>query len=166
MADRPATPIGQPVPRLNAGRFVAGRGRYTDDLQLPRMLHLAFCRSPHAHAEITAIDSRAARAAPGVVEILTGEDMADLCKPWAGTHDLFPNLKAPLQHALGVGRARWQGEPVVAVVAASRAEAEDGRRPWKKLPGPRPRTWGIACSDPRQPEASLSPVAPTRFAHH
>ncbi|MDP6706757.1 MAG: xanthine dehydrogenase family protein molybdopterin-binding subunit [Alphaproteobacteria bacterium] len=132
------SPLGDRAPRLGAGRLAAGRGRYTDDFDLPRMLHLAYCRSAHAHARIGAIDTSAASALSGVFRIVTGPEMADLSPPWAGTHGLFPNLKAPLQHILAVERACWQGEPVAAVLAESRAQAEDAAElieiDWEPLP--------------------------------
>jgi carbon-monoxide dehydrogenase large subunit len=118
-------PIGRAVPRANARRLAAGRGRYADDLVLPRMVHLAFVRSPHAHARIGRIDAAAAARAPGVVRVITGADLARVCKPWSGTAAHIPSLKSPPQHAMAVDRATWQGEPVAAVVAASRAQAED-----------------------------------------
>ena len=59
--------VGRPLPRLDDPRLLTGRGRYVDDLALPRMVHVAFVRSPHAHARLTALDLGAARRAPGVV---------------------------------------------------------------------------------------------------
>ncbi|MDU6376799.1 MAG: hypothetical protein E6575_22385, partial [Bradyrhizobium sp.] len=64
--DRPNSYIGRSVPRPNAKRLLAGRGRYVTDIRLPRMLHAAFLRSPHAHARIISIDADAARALAGV----------------------------------------------------------------------------------------------------
>jgi aerobic carbon-monoxide dehydrogenase large subunit len=58
---------------------VAGRGRYTDDVSLPRMLHAAFLRSPFAHARILAIDTAGARVQPGVALVTTGAELATLC---------------------------------------------------------------------------------------
>ncbi|WP_366658376.1 xanthine dehydrogenase family protein molybdopterin-binding subunit [Fodinicurvata sp. EGI_FJ10296] len=118
-------PIGHNEPRARARRTVAGKGRYVDDIVLPRMLHVAFLRSPHAHAAILSIDAAEAREAPGIVAVVTGKDMATQCTPYAGSHQLFKRLKAPDQYPLAVDRVLWQGEPVVAVVATSRALAED-----------------------------------------
>ncbi|MEK9662366.1 MAG: hypothetical protein VW644_11645, partial [Alphaproteobacteria bacterium] len=122
---RPNSYIGRSVPRPNAKRLVAGRGRYVDDLTLPRMLHIAFVRSPYAHARIVSIDSREAATMPGVVRIVTATDLADICTPWVGVLTHMKGLKSAPQHPLAVDRACWQGEPVAAVLADSRAEAED-----------------------------------------
>ena len=123
--DRPNSYIGRSVPRPNAKRLLTGQGRFVDDLVLPRMLYAAFVRSPYAHARIVSIDASAAMAATGVVRVVTGRELAEYCAPWAGTLTTFPTLQSPPQHALAIDRVRWQGEPVVAVVAQNRPEAED-----------------------------------------
>ncbi len=132
------TPIGSALPRDRAKRLLAGRGQFVDDIQLPRMLHLAFVRSPYPHARIRSIDSTEAAAMPGVVRVVTAADLTDLAESWRGTHGLFPNLKVPEQSMLATGVARWQGEAVAAVVARSRAEAEDAAEQvvvdWEELP--------------------------------
>ena len=131
-------PIGESVPRARALRYLNGRGCYTDDISLPRMLHVAFLRSPHPHARIVSIDTAAALAMPGVVRVLTGADIAAHCKPYAGIHRLFAGMRAPDQLPLAVHRACWQGEPVAMVAAATRAEAEDAAEAitvdWEPLP--------------------------------
>jgi carbon-monoxide dehydrogenase large subunit len=124
--DRPNSYIGRTVPRPNAPRLVEGRGQYVDDVVLPRMVHVAFFRSPYAHASIGAIDVSAALAAPGVIRVFTGRDIAEICTPWVAVLAHLKGLKSAPQHALAVERATWVGEPVVAVVADSRAAAEDG----------------------------------------
>src|SRR6266516_1773786 len=86
--DRPNSYIGRSVPRPNLARLTQGRAQFVSDVTLPRMAHVAFVRSPHAHARIVAIKS------------------------------------AP-QHAIAVERACWQGEAICAVIARTRAEAED-----------------------------------------
>ena len=118
--------IGKSVVRPQAARLLAGRGVFTDDLRLPRMLHVAFLRSPHAHARIVSIDVRAALALPGVVRVVTGAELAGVCAGWVGTLAHFQGMKSAMQHPLARGRATWQGEPVAAVVADTRALAEDG----------------------------------------
>lgn len=123
--DRPNSYIGRSVPRPNARRLLAGRGQYPTDVNLPRMVHVAFARSPYAHARIVSIDIEAARKAPGVVGVFTGEDIAKVCKPWVGTLEHFAGMKSAPQYPLARDVARWQGEPVVAVVAQTRALAED-----------------------------------------
>lgn len=123
--DRPNSYIGRSVSRPNAKRLLAGRGRYVTDLVLPRMLHAAFLRSPYAHARISAIDVSAAQAMPGVRLVATGADLAKLCKPWTGTLDHFRGMKSPPQLPLPLEEVLWTGQAVVAVVADTRAQAED-----------------------------------------
>lgn len=100
---------------------------------------MAFLRSPHPHAIIKGIACDAARAVKGVVLVATGADIARHCKPFAGIHRLFKGMKAPDQLPVAVGRACWQGEPVVAVAAESRAIAEDALElieiDWEPLEG-------------------------------
>lgn len=123
--DRPNSYIGRSVPRPNAKRLLAGRGRYVSDLALPRMLHAAFLRSPYAHARIVSIDAEAARAMAGVRLVATGADLAKLCSPWTGTLDHFKGMKSAPQLPLPVEEVLWSGQAVVAVVAETRALAED-----------------------------------------
>ena len=66
--------IGKPIKRREDNRFLTGKGKYTDDIKLPGMLHAAFTRSPYAHATIVSIDVTAAKAADGVIAVYTGED--------------------------------------------------------------------------------------------
>ncbi len=124
--DRPHSYVGRSLSRAGAKRAVAGKGRYTDDITLPRMLHAAFVRSPWAHARIKGIDIAAARKAPGVRVVMTGAEVAKLCTgPWVGTLTCFPTMKSAPQFPLAVERACWHGEPVVMVIADTRALAED-----------------------------------------
>ena len=124
--DRPNSYIGKTVPRPNAAKLVQGRGRYVDDIVLPRMVHVAFVRSPFAHARIAGIDAEAAKGVRGVLRVFTGADIAAVCTPWVGVLNHLKGLKSPPEHALAVDRVCWVGEPVVAVVAGSRSVAEDG----------------------------------------
>ncbi|MEE8332741.1 MAG: xanthine dehydrogenase family protein molybdopterin-binding subunit, partial [Alphaproteobacteria bacterium] len=102
-------------------RFVTGRGRFAADLSLPGTLHVAMVSSPYACAEIKGIDASAALALPGVRYVLTGEELFAHVNPLLSGVDL-PNVKRlPLAH----GRARYAGEWVCAVVAETRAVAED-----------------------------------------
>ena len=75
--DKPNRYIGQPSPRVDAARLLQGRGRFVDDETLPRMVHAAFVRSPHAHAKILKIETANAKSAPGVIAIYTGDDLAE-----------------------------------------------------------------------------------------
>lgn len=123
--DRPNSYIGKSVPRPNAVHLLQGRGRFVDDKVLPRMTHAAFVRSPHAHARISGIDVEDARSLPGVIAVFTGEDMAAVISPWSGVLTHLAGMRSPEQPALAHGITRWQGEPVVMVVASTRAIAED-----------------------------------------
>src|SRR3954465_6671260 len=71
-----AAGVGASIKRKEGRRFLLGKGNYTDDITLPNQAHAVFVRSMYAHAKITAIDTAAAKAAPGVVGVLTGEDVA------------------------------------------------------------------------------------------
>lgn len=130
--------IGRSPARLMARRAVEGRGRYVDDLVLPRMLDVAYIRSPFAHADILGIDVSAAQAVPGVIAVITGSEIAKRMSPWLGVMDNQPALKSVPQYALAVDRALWQGEPVAAIVAETRAIAEDAAElvsvDWRERP--------------------------------
>lgn len=112
--------IGRNVERREDGRLLSGRGRFTDDVMLPRMAHVAVLGSPHAHARIRSIDISRAVALQGVLRVMTGRDFAAVVDP-------MPTLSSPpvIQHCVAVERVRHVGEPVVAVVAESRYIAED-----------------------------------------
>jgi carbon-monoxide dehydrogenase large subunit len=122
--------VGQSVTRTEDPRLLRGDGRYVDDITLPRQAHAAFFRSPHAHAMIDGIDASAARAAPGVIAVLTGADWAaaglgDL--PSGGPHkrrDGSP-LYIPPQPALRAARAMTVGDPIAVVIAETDAQARD-----------------------------------------
>ncbi|UGA48357.1 xanthine dehydrogenase family protein molybdopterin-binding subunit [Bradyrhizobium quebecense] len=123
--DRPNSYIGKTVPRPNLDRLLQGRGQYVSDLELPRMAHVVFLRSPYAHARIVAIDADAARRMSGVISIVTGRELEAVITPWVGVLSHLKGLKSAPQHAIAIDRACWQGEAVAAVVATSRAVAED-----------------------------------------
>lgn len=123
--DRPNSYIGRSVPRPNLGRLLQGRGQYVSDIVLPRMGHVVFVRSPHAHARILRIDAGEARRAPGVIAVVTGAELAKVCTPWIGVLSHLKGLKSAPQHAIAVDRACWQGEAVAAVIGHTRAAAED-----------------------------------------
>jgi 2-furoyl-CoA dehydrogenase large subunit len=112
--------IGQPVPRREDLPLLTGRGTFVDDLQVANPLHVAFARSPWAHAEIRSVDLSGALAVPGVASVLAGTELPSLTDPFAAgiTHQLA-------YYAMAVDRARYAGEPVAAVAAESRYLAED-----------------------------------------
>ena len=123
--DRPNSYIGKSVPRPNLDRLLQGRGLYVSDLELPRMTHVVFVRSPYAHAKIVGIDTSAPKKMSGVIAVVTGEELAAVITPWVGVLSHLKGLKSAPQRALAVDRVCWQGEAVAAVVATSRAAAED-----------------------------------------
>ena len=95
-----------------------GRGLYVSDMELPRMAHVVFLRSPHAHARIVGIDASSATRMPGVIAIVTGGELSDVITPWVGVLSHLRSLKSAPQNAMATDRVCWQGEAVVAVVAA------------------------------------------------
>ncbi len=119
------TGIGARVPRLELKRLAAGRGRYVDDIVLPRMLHAAFVRSPYAHARLISVETAAARAMPGTVAVMTAAEINPMCKPFVGVAQHRPGHRSPPQQLFVSEKAVWQGQPVAVVVAATRAQAED-----------------------------------------
>src|SRR5262252_5437209 len=123
--DRPNSYIGRSVPRPNLQRLSQGRGQYVSDVVLPRMAHVAYVRSPHAHARIVQIAVEAAKKSPGVIAVVTGAELAKVITPWVGVLTHLKGLKSAPQAPIAVERACWQGEAVCAVVAHTRAQAED-----------------------------------------
>src|SRR6185369_11074748 len=123
--DRPNSYIGKTVPRPNLDRLMQGRGLYVSDIELPRMVHVVFLRSPHAHAKINGIDASVAKRMPGVIAVVSGKELSTVITPWVGVLSHLKGLKSAPQRAIAVDRACWQGEAVAAVVASSRAQAED-----------------------------------------
>jgi carbon-monoxide dehydrogenase large subunit len=123
--DRPNSYIGRSVPRPNLARLTQGRGQYVSDVVLPRMVHVAFVRSPHAHARIKNIPTEQAKKSSGVVAVVTGAELAKVITPWVGVLTHLKGIKSAPQHAIAVDRVCWQGEAVCAVVARTRAQAED-----------------------------------------
>jgi carbon-monoxide dehydrogenase large subunit len=116
------TPLGDPLQRVEDDRLLRGRARYLADLTLPRMLEAVFVRSPHPAADVMAIDIDRARAAPGVVAVLTAADIPH--EPLVDSVRVDGLRKTP-QPALATGRVRFVGEAVAIVLAERRALAED-----------------------------------------
>jgi carbon-monoxide dehydrogenase large subunit len=117
--------LGTSVPRVEDRRLVTGRANYVGNIDLPGMLHIAFLRSPIAHGAIRAIDISPALESPGVVAAITGQELAEHCRPIRAdtTHDTWQSSEQP---ELALDRVRFVGEPVAAVVAKTRYAAEDG----------------------------------------
>ena len=118
--------VGASPKRKEDGRFVAGRGRYLDDVRVEGLLHLAVVRSPHAHARVAGVDGASARACDGVIAVLTLADLPELAV--ATVPPLVPEPKGrPYVHPVLAGaRVRHVGEPVAVVVATSPYAAADG----------------------------------------
>jgi aerobic carbon-monoxide dehydrogenase large subunit len=116
--------LGTAVPRKEDHRLLTGRGRYVSDLTLPGMLHVAFVRSPMAHATIRRVDGDGARALPGVVAVLSGDDaeLAGLAVRAPSTVSGYVETAQPL---LAWPKVRFAGEAVAAVVAVNGHVAVD-----------------------------------------
>lgn len=119
--------IGKSVKRVEDKRFITGKGRYTDDINLPGMTHAYILRSPYAHAHIKSIDTSAAAAMQGVVTIMTGDEVGHYGVP-CGWQVNFKNgdiMKEPPHPLLVKDKVRHVGDAVVMVVAESREIAQD-----------------------------------------
>ncbi|MCL5971234.1 MAG: aerobic carbon-monoxide dehydrogenase large subunit [Firmicutes bacterium] len=112
-------PLGKAIKRKEDPRLVRGQGRYLDDIVLPGMLYMALARSPYAHARIKEIRLDQAYQVPGVKAILTGADLEKMNLSW------MPTLAGDRQMVLATGKVLFQYQEVAAVVAESRAAAED-----------------------------------------
>ena len=117
--------IGQRVKRKEDPRFLRGEGNYVDDIQLHGMAHAALLRSPHAHARIRAVNAREALRIPGVLSVITFQDISHLAKPIPMRLEVHPSFVPYLQYPLAKETVRYVGEPVAVVVADSRYVAED-----------------------------------------
>ena len=117
--------IGASVLRLEDHRFLQGKGRFVDDIQLPHMLHAAVLRSPYAHAIIQEIDADSARALKGVTAVYTFADLPLDLKPIPVRLNPYGSLEPFLQFPLADDKVRYVGEPVALVIADSRYLAED-----------------------------------------
>src|SRR5580704_7060937 len=117
--------IGQPVPRIEDPRFITGRGRFVDDIDLPLQCHAVVVMSPHAHARIKGINTAKAKAAPGVLAVLTGADM-EADKLGAFSPVMPEDMGGPkgyrtLRAILAIGRVRSVGARVAFVIAETLA---------------------------------------------
>ncbi|MCH8872150.1 xanthine dehydrogenase family protein molybdopterin-binding subunit, partial [candidate division KSB1 bacterium] len=118
--------IGASVKRKEDGRFITGRGRYTDDIVLPNITHAYIVRSPHGHAKIQSINVDQAKTQPGVVAIFTGKDMeADGVGSVPNGWQIGEDMKEPPHPPLAVGKVRHVGDGVAVVIAEDRYAAKD-----------------------------------------
>jgi aerobic carbon-monoxide dehydrogenase large subunit len=124
-ASTAAQEIGKARRRKEDARLITGRTRWTDNIQLPGMLHMAILRSPHAHAKITNLDTTAARSMPGVHAVFTGKDLAEEQGSLPCAWPITPDMKAPQHPALAVDTVRFAGEAVAVVIARSAYAAVD-----------------------------------------
>jgi aerobic carbon-monoxide dehydrogenase large subunit len=134
MTDRGAPYVGRSLLRREDRRLLTGRGQFIADLELPRILHAAFIRSPVAHAHIRSVDLSRAAAAPGVVLALSGADLVRLLPPLPDTQLSLPSkwmsrvhheFHNPQQPGLAYDKVRHVGEAFAVIVAESRYAAED-----------------------------------------
>jgi carbon-monoxide dehydrogenase large subunit len=116
--------MGQKVKRTEDPRLITGLGHYVDDIKLADTLHVAFLRSPYAHARINSVRSEAAKSAPGVVAVYTGAEVAGKIGliPCAAA---APDMKKPDYPVLAVSKVGYVGQPVAAVVASDKYKARD-----------------------------------------
>ncbi len=122
--------FGQPIKRNEDPRLLTGRAQFTDDVQLPNMLHVAFLRSDYAHARLRDVDVSRAKERPGVVAVYTADDLGDYWQPGPLLLPPPPPIKRQLFHEatqvpLAKDKVRHVGEPIAVVVAESRYIAED-----------------------------------------
>ncbi|MQW74626.1 molybdopterin-dependent oxidoreductase [Nocardioides sp. dk4132] len=117
--------IGKERRRKEDQRLITGRTRWTDNIVLPGMLHLAMVRSPFAHARILSVDTEAARGATNVVDVLSGADLAETQGVLINAWPITPDQKTPTHLPIAIDRVAFAGEIVAVVVARSAAEARD-----------------------------------------
>ena len=121
--------LGQSLKRAEDPRLITGQGSFVDDINLPGMLHVAVLRSPHAHARIKSVDTAAARSSPGVVLVLTAEDIEGVLQhvpTGIGVYEgKFDQIEAPEHPVLARGKVCYVGQPVAMVVAQDAYLARD-----------------------------------------
>jgi carbon-monoxide dehydrogenase large subunit len=148
--------LGAPIPRGEDPRLLMGAGNYLEDIALPGLAHLVFARSPYGHARIVSIDTQAARAVAGVLAVYTGADLAGvLPAELPGDWPSFEGGHNPPHPPLARDKVRYVGDVVAAVVAETRAQANDAIDQLNIEYDPLP-----AVSDP---EAALEPGAPLLY---
>ena len=155
--------IGASVVRKEDKRFITGKGRYTDDIRLHGMTHAHFVRSPHAHAKVVRIDTAAALKKPGVVAVLTGQQLVDdkvgnlICGWMIHSKDGSP-MNMGAWPAMAPETVRFVGQAVAVVIAETKNQARDGAEAvaveYKELPAVATVQAALAKSAPQlHPEA-------------
>jgi carbon-monoxide dehydrogenase large subunit len=144
--------VGSSIVPDEAIPLVEGEGRFLNDIRLPGMYHAAFLRSQHAHARIVSIDVHAAKRLPGVIQVMTGEDLRGQVDPFESMPNRFSGGQST-QHWLAVEKVRFVGEAVCVVVAEDRATAEDAVELIEVEYDPLP-----AVTDPRLGEQDGAPL--------
>ncbi len=156
--------IGASVRRKEDRRFLLGKGRYTGDINVAGQTHAYFLRSPHAHAVIEGIDTSAATDAPGVVAVLTGDDLAAdgigplICGVTVTSDDGEPH-RAPPHPALAQGKVNYVGDHVAVVIAETLTQAQDAGElvDVKYRPLPAVSSTGEAASEGQQQIHDVAP---------
>ncbi len=158
--------LGRSVARREDLGLLTGRARFGDDLPVRAdTAHAVFARAPHAHADIDAIDCSAARACPGVIAVITGDDIAPLSKPFV------VGVKQPMHHwCLAMDRVRYVGEPVAIVLAENRYAAEDAAEELRVTYTPRsvvidPEAAAADDAPLLHDDVSTNVVSDRRFVH-
>ena len=146
--------VGRPTQRQDAQGHVTGRSRFFDDYAMPGMLHMKLARSPHHHARIRSLDTREAAQMPGVVRILTSEDVPKKVHTLLILLDLGPDDEPPL----AFDKVRYRGEPIAAVIAESEATATAAAAKVRVDYEPLPAVFDV--------EESLAPDAPLVNEYH
>jgi carbon-monoxide dehydrogenase large subunit len=122
--------IGASVRRKEDYRFLTGGGQYTDDINIANQTYAVFVRSPHAHARLKSVDILAAKAAPGVIDVLVGQDVVDakingLPCGWLITSTDGSPMKEPPHPILALDKVRYVGDHVAMVVAETLEQAKN-----------------------------------------
>ena len=180
--------IGARVTRKEDRRFLLGKGRYTDDITLPDQAYASFVRSPYAHATLRAVDTSFARAMPGVLDVLTGEDivaagLGTIPTGWLIKNKDGSNMVEPPHPALALGTVRHVGDPVAMVIAATKVQAHAAAtaiavdydvlpavgRLGDAIAADAPRVWneaaGNVCFDWHLGDAAATDLAFAKAAH-
>jgi carbon-monoxide dehydrogenase large subunit len=123
--EAPAAELGKARLRKEDARLITGQTNWTDNITLPGMLHIAFLRSPHAHARITSVDVSAARSEPGVIAAYSGADFADEQGSLPCAWPVTPDIVMPAHPPMATDEVRYVGEAVACVVARDRYAAAD-----------------------------------------